>query len=137
MLISKILIPFALCAAVTAVSAERGASAEDNVSTANVDALVIGTWTGQMFDGEFTFELSKDENGLTGRLKSHRTGRWTPLENVAFAKGELLFELNSQPRSSFVLKPDVTKRFLKGNVFVGQDKDLPIPLKVERTAALP
>lgn len=131
MLISKLLAPVVLCAAVTA------ASAEGNVSVANAQTPVIGTWTGQMFDGEFTFELSKGKNGLIGRLKSHRTGRWTLLENVAFTKGELLFDLNSQPRSSFILKPDVTGEFLTGNIFVGQDKDIPIPLKVERTAALP
>lgn len=131
MLISKMLAPIALCAAATF------ASAEQNLSVTNTQTSVIGTWTGQMFDGEFTFELSKDENGLVGRLKSHRTGRWISLENVTFAKGELLFDLNSQPRSSFVLMPDATGKFLTGNVFVGQDKSLPIPLKVERSATLP
>ncbi|MBX9644703.1 MAG: hypothetical protein K2W91_11455 [Novosphingobium sp.] len=131
MRISRMLIPIALCAAAT------GAWAQSSITAANTQTSVIGSWTGAMFNGEFTFEFSNSDKGLIGRLKSNPNGKWLPLENVTFTNGTLLFDLNSQPRSSFSLKPDASGKFLVGNVIIGQEKDLPMPLRVERTAALP
>jgi hypothetical protein len=89
---------------------------------------VAGSWKGPFLGTNFTFEFKQAGNGWTGRYQSEKFGKWVDLKNVSFADGTLRFSFQSQPPSTFELKPDSAGKALNGSARFGQHAALPMTL---------
>ena len=67
---------------------------------------VAGRWIGEFAGADWTFELTRNATGWSGRYQSSRAQGWRPLEAVSVTGGCATFSLKSEPRVTFVVTLD-------------------------------
>ncbi len=97
-------------------------------SRTSVDRLP-GRWVGAFAGVDWTFELTRDGDGWSGRSQTSRTRTWRPLEAVSVADGCVTFSVKSEPRLTFVLAPDAAGTTLSGDLQIAGHATLPFTAK--------
>lgn len=97
-------------------------------STQSADR-VAGRWIGAFAGADWTFELSRDAAGWSGRYQSSRAPIWRPLEAVSVTGGCATFSLQSEPRVSFAVTLDAAGTTLAGDLDIAGHATLPFAAK--------
>lgn len=90
---------------------------------------IAGRWVGDFAGADWTFELTRNPTGWSGRYQSSRAQVWRPLETVSATGGCATFSLKSEPRVTFVLTLDADGTTLTGNVDIADRATLPFAAK--------
>lgn len=77
---------------------------------------VAGSWTGSFAQFDWTFELTHDAAGWSGRYKTTKTQVWHPLQAVRVTGGCATFALKSEPQLTFVLALGADGATLAGTI---------------------
>lgn len=77
---------------------------------------VAGSWTGSFAQFDWTFELTHDAAGWSGRYKTTKTQVWHPLQAVKVTGGCATFALKSEPQLTFVLALGADGATLAGSI---------------------
>lgn len=112
----------------TASPAVAPAPAPTCASTQPADRLA-GRWVGTFAGADWTFELTRDAKGWSGRYQSSRAQVWRPLEAVSVTGGCATFSLKSEPRVTFVVTLDADGTTLTGDVDIADRATLPFAAK--------
>jgi len=97
-------------------------------STQPTDRLV-GHWIGAFAGADWTFELTRNATGWSGRYRSSRAPVWRPLEALSVTGGCATFSLKSEPRVTFVVTLDAGGTALTGDVHIASLTTLPFAAK--------
>lgn len=90
---------------------------------------VAGRWIGAFAGADWTFELTRDAAGWSGRYQSSKAQVWRPLEAVSVTGGCATFSLKSEPRLTFVLALEADGTTLAGNLDIAGHATLPFAAK--------
>ena len=90
---------------------------------------VAGRWIGEFAGADWTFELTRNATGWSGRYQSSRAPVWRPLEVVSVTGGCATFSLKSEPRVTFVVTLDAGGTALTGDVQIAGLATLPFAAK--------
>jgi len=86
---------------------------------------LAGQWTGPFAGADWTFELTRNEKGWSGRYRTTRGPNWHPLERLSVSGGCVSFGLPSQPPVSFHLTLGSDGRTLAGQIAMAGHLSLP------------
>jgi len=111
-----------------ALPAAAPAPAQTCASTQPADH-VAGRWIGAFAGADWTFELTRNATGWSGRYQSSRAPVWRPLEAVSVTAGCATFSLKSEPRVTFVVTLDAGGTALTGDVQIAGLATLPFAAK--------
>ncbi|WP_433910734.1 hypothetical protein [Sphingomonas yabuuchiae] len=111
-----------------ALPAAAPAPAQTCASTQPADH-VAGRWIGAFAGADWTFELTSNATGWSGRYQSSRAPVWRPLEAVSVTAGCATFSLKSDPRVTFVVTLDAGGTVLTGDVQIAGLATLPFAAK--------
>jgi len=112
----------------TALPAAPPVLAPACTSTQLADRLA-GRWIGEFAGADWTFELTRNATGWSGRYQSSRAQVWRPLEAVSVTEGCATFSLKSEPRVTFVVTLDAEGAALTGDVHIAGLATLPFAAK--------
>lgn len=112
----------------TALPAAATVPAPTCASTQPTDR-VAGSWVGEFAGVDWTFELTRNATGWSGRYQSSRAQVWRPLEAVSVTAGCATFSLKSEPRVTFVVTLDADNTTLAGDVNLAGRATLPFAAK--------
>lgn len=90
---------------------------------------VAGRWIGEFAGADWTFELTRNATGWSGRYQSSRAQVWRPLEAVSVTGGCATFSLKSEPRVTFVVTLDAGNTTLAGDANIAGLATLPFAAK--------
>lgn len=111
-----------------ALPAAAPAPAPTCQSTQPADHMA-GRWIGEFAGADWTFELTRNATGWSGRYLSSRAQVWRPLEAVSVTGGCATFSLKSEPRVTFVVTLDDGGAALAGDVNIAGLATLPFAAK--------
>ncbi|HET9511554.1 MAG TPA: hypothetical protein VFO80_10440 [Sphingomonas sp.] len=86
---------------------------------------VAGRWAGAFAGADWTFELTRDASGWSGRYQSSKAQVWRPLDGVSVTGGCATFSLKSEPRLTFILVLDAGGTTLTGDLDIAGHATLP------------
>ncbi len=90
---------------------------------------VAGRWVGTFAGADWTFELTRDAKGWSGRYQSSRAPVWRALEAVSVTAGCATFSLKSEPRVTFAVALDDGGTALTGDAHIAGLATLPFAAK--------
>jgi len=117
-----------LLAMASPAAAPAPAPAPPCASTQPADHLA-GHWIGAFAGANWTFELTRNATGWSGRYQSSRAQVWRPLEAVSVTASCATFSLKSEPRVTFVVTLDAGGTALTGDVHITGLATLPFAAK--------
>ncbi|WP_294327088.1 hypothetical protein [uncultured Sphingomonas sp.] len=92
---------------------------------------VAGQWTGNFAGADWTFDLSRDGKGWSGRYRTTKAPTWKPLEEVTVTQGCATFGIESKPRVTFALALAPGGTAMAGNVIIAGLATLPFTARRE------